>query len=67
MVKKNIKLRVKNIIHMIRINCVKLKINILYTDTGSIKGYFQKVLRNKYIIINEKLNERINLLYYVMN
>ena len=63
MAKKNIELRVKNLIEKYNIKnpyklCEKLNIDIVYTDLGSIKGYFQKVLRNKYIVINEKLDEK---------
>ena len=59
MVKKNIELRVRNLIEKYGTKnpykiCEKLNINIIYTDLGSIKGYFQKVLRKKYIVINNK-------------
>ncbi len=62
MVKKNIELRVRNLIEKYGTKnpykiCEKLNINIIYTDLGSIKGYFQKVLRKKYIVINESLNQ----------
>ena len=67
MIKKNIELRVKNLIEKYNTYdpyklCEKLQINILYTDIGSIKGYFKKVLRKKYIVINEKLDERNELI-----
>ena len=67
MAKKNIELRVKNLIEKYNIKnpyklCEKLNIDIVYTDLGSIKGYFQKVLRNKYIVINEKLDEKSKLI-----
>ena len=39
-----------------------MNINIIYTDLGSIKGYFQKVLRKKYIVINESLSEESRLI-----
>ena len=60
--KKNIKLRVKNLIEKYGTSnpyrlCEKLNINIVFRDLGEIKGYFKKVLRNKYIVINENLDE----------
>lgn len=60
--RKNIKLRVKNLIEKYNTSnpyklCKKLKINIEYVDLGEIKGYFKRVLRNKYIVINETLDE----------
>lgn len=60
--KKNIKLRVKNLIEKYNTRnpyklCEKLKIDIKFRDLGKIRGYFKKVLRNKYIVINEKLDE----------
>lgn len=60
--KKNIKLRVKNLIEKYNTRnpyklCEKLKIDIKFRDLGKIRGYFKKVLRNKYIVINERLDE----------
>lgn len=37
--------------------CSKLKIKILYLDLGEIKGVYKKVLTNKFIVINENLDE----------
>lgn len=37
--------------------CSKLKIKILYLDLGEIKGIYKKVLTNKFIVINENLDE----------
>lgn len=37
--------------------CSKLKIRILYLDLGEIKGIYKKVLTNKFIVINENLDE----------
>ena len=60
--RKNIKLRVKNLIEKYNTSnphelCKKLKISIEFKDLGEIKGFFKKVLRNKYIVINETLDE----------
>lgn len=58
----NIKLRAKNLIercgtkNLFRI-CEKLKIDIIFTNIGDIKGFYNSVLGNKYIIINEMLSE----------
>ena len=65
--KKNIESRVRNLIEKHNTKnpykiCDKLKINVVYADLGSIKGYFQKVLRNKYIVINESLSEESRLI-----
>lgn len=37
--------------------CKYLKIEILYMDLGKIKGIYKKTLTNKFIVINENLNE----------
>lgn len=37
--------------------CKILKIKILYLDLGNIKGIYKKVLTNKFIAINENLDE----------
>lgn len=58
----DIKRRVKNLEKKYGIKnpyslCSKLKIKILYLDLGEIKGIYKKVLTNKFIVINEKLDE----------
>lgn len=58
----NISLRVRNLIEKYGTSnpfkiCSYLKINIIYSDLGSIKGYYKKCLRKKFIILNENLNE----------
>ena len=58
----NIKLRVLNLIarHKTR-NPFKLvrllNIEIVYGDLGEVRGFFKKILRRKYIFINNKLSE----------
>ncbi|CAN2327185.1 IrrE N-terminal-like domain-containing protein [Fusobacterium sp. oral taxon C10] len=58
----NIKLRVLNLIarHKTR-NPFKLvrllNIEIVYEDLGEVRGFFKKILRRKYIFINNKLSE----------
>lgn len=37
--------------------CKMLKINILYMDLGNIKGIYKKVVTNKFIVINENLDD----------
>lgn len=37
--------------------CKMMKINILYMDLGNIKGIYKKVVTNKFIVINENLDE----------
>lgn len=37
--------------------CKMLKINILYMDLGNIKGIYKKVITNKFIVINENLDD----------
>ena len=59
---RNMKLRVKNLVEKYNtsnpyILCEKLNIEIRYFYYEDIKGFFKKVLRRKYIIINEKLDE----------
>ena len=59
---RNMKLRVKNLGEKYNssnpyILCEKLNIEIRYFYYEDIKGFFRKVLRRKYIIINEKLDE----------
>ena len=60
--RRNMKLRVKNLVEKYNtsnpyILCEKLNIEIRYFYYKDIKGFFRKVLRRKYIIINEKLDE----------
>ena len=64
---KNIKLRVKNLIEKYNTRnpyelCRRLKITIICRDLGKPKGWFQKVLRRKYIFLNEKLDEYSKLI-----
>ena len=59
---RHMKLRVKNLVEKYNtsnpyILCEKLNIEIRYFYYEDIKGFFRKVLRRKYIIINEKLDE----------
>lgn len=60
--RRNMKLRVKNLVEKYNtsnpyILCEKLNIEIRYFYYEDIKGFFRKVLRRKYIVINEKLDE----------
>ena len=60
--RRNMKLRVKNLVEKYNtsnpyILCKKLNIEIRYFYYEDIKGFFRKVLRRKYIVINEKLDE----------
>ncbi len=34
-----------------------MNINIFYMELGEIKGYYKKVLKNKYIVINDNLDD----------
>ena len=59
--KKNIKLRVKNLVEKYGTSnphklCKKLGITVMYFDLGEIKGCFQRILMRKYIFINENLD-----------
>ena len=62
MIKLNIKLRVLILIarHRTR-NPFKLarllNIEIVYEDLGEVRGFFKKILRRKFIFINNKLSE----------
>lgn len=61
MIPMNIKLRVKNLEKKYGTRdpyklCKRLKINIIYMDLGEIKGIYKKVVTNKFIVINEKLD-----------
>ena len=60
--RRNMKLRVKNLVEKYNTSnpytlCEKLNIEIRYFYYEDIKGFFRKVLRRKYIVINEKLDE----------
>lgn len=60
--KKNIKLRVKNLIEKYNEKnpyklCQKLGINVVFDDLKEIKGYYKNVLGNKYIVINDELDD----------
>ena len=61
-IKLNVKLRVLNLIarHRTR-NPFKLaralNIEIIYQDLGEVRGFFKKILRRKYIFINNELSE----------
>jgi hypothetical protein len=56
------KLRVKNLVEKYNtsnpyILCEKLNIEIRYFYYEGIKGFFRRILKRKYIVINEKLDE----------
>lgn len=58
----DIKLRVENLIKKYGTRepyklCKMLKIKIIYSDLGNIKGIYKKVVTNKFIAINENLDE----------
>lgn len=58
----NIKLRVKNLIERCGTRnlfeiCKKLNIEVLFMDLGNIKGFYNSIIGNKFIAINEKLTE----------
>lgn len=60
--RRNMKLRVKNLIKKYStsnpyILCEKLNIEIRYFYYEGIKGFFRRILKRKYIVINEKLDE----------
>ena len=61
-IKLNVKLRVLNLIarHRTR-NPFKLaralNIEIIYQDLGEVRGFFKKILKRKYIFINNELTE----------
>lgn len=59
---KNMKRRVKNLIEKYNTSnpyllCKKLNIEIKYSCFKDIKGFFRRILRRKYIVINENLDE----------
>lgn len=56
----NIKLRVKNLIERCGTNnlfeiCRKLKIEVKFAELGNVKGFYNCILRNKYIVLNQNL------------
>jgi hypothetical protein len=56
------KLRVKNLVEKYNTSnpytlCEKLNIEIRYFYYEGIKGFFRRILKRKYIVINEKLDE----------
>lgn len=58
----DIKLRVENLVKKYGTRnpkkiCKFLKIKIIYSDLGNIKGIYKKVVTNKFIAINENLDE----------
>ena len=60
--RRNMKLRVKNLIEKYNTSnpyvlCEKLNVEIKYVYYKDVKGFFSRVLRRKYIVINEKLDE----------
>ena len=60
--RRNMKLRVKNLIEKYNTSnpyvlCERLRIEIKYVYYKDVKGFFSRVLRRKYIVINEKLDE----------
>ena len=64
---KNIKLRVKNLIEKYNTRnpyelCIRKKKTIISLELGKPKGWFQKVLRRKYIFLNKKLDEYSKLI-----
>ena len=60
--RRNMKLRVKNLIEKYNTSnpyvlCERLGIEIKYVYYKDVKGFFSRVLKRKYIVINEKLDE----------
>lgn len=60
--RRNMKLRVRNLIEKYNTSnpyvlCERLGIEIKYVYYKDVKGFFSRVLRRKYIVINEKLDE----------
>lgn len=60
--RRNMKLRVKNLVEKYNTSnpytlCEKLNIEIRYFYYEGIKGFFRRILKRKYIVINEKLDE----------
>ncbi len=59
---RNMKLRVKNLIEKYNTSnpyvlCERLGIEIKYVYYKDVKGFFSRVLKRKYIVINQKLDE----------
>ena len=62
----NIPLRVKNLIRKYGTKnpyklCKLLNIHVRYMDLGNVKGVYKKIVTNKFIIIDEKLSEIMQL------
>ena len=60
--RRNMKLRVKKLVEKYNTSnpytlCEKLNIEIRYFYYEGIKGFFRRILKRKYIVINEKLDE----------
>lgn len=58
----NIKKKVDSLIKKYETNnpfllCKYLKITVLFLELGKTKGYFKKILRKKFIIINKNLSQ----------
>lgn len=65
--KKNIELRVKNLIKKHGTKnpfeiCKKLGIRVIYFDLGEIKGYHTKALRVNFIFINSRMSHFLQFL-----
>ena len=63
----NIPLRVKNLMRKYGTKdpyklCKLLNIHVRYMDLGNVKGVYKKIVTNKFIIINEKLSEIMQLI-----
>ena len=62
----NIPLRVKNLMRKYGTKnpyklCKLLNIHVRYMDLGNVKGVYKKIVTNKFIIIDEKLSEIMQL------
>lgn len=63
----NIPLRVRNLIKKYGTKnpytlCKILKIHVRYMDLGNVKGVYKKIVTNKFIVIDEKLSEIMQLI-----
>ena len=63
----NIPLRVRNLIKKYGTKnpytlCKILKIHVRYMDLGNVKGVYKKIITNKFIVIDEKLSEIMQLI-----
>ena len=38
--------------------CASVGINVVFADIGSLKGFYKYIKRNRYVVINENLDER---------